>query len=115
MTKKAVLSILIAAGLVTMSEAKAQSAENSNNNTQKKEVKMIEKIKNGNKLIENGVVAGYKQIEKGVVSGYKSVEDGVVSGYQKVEDKCVETLFKKADETTEEAKIRLKKLSNEKQ
>ncbi|MDR0829621.1 MAG: hypothetical protein LBN95_05880, partial [Prevotellaceae bacterium] len=74
MTSKLVLSILIAAGLVTMSEAKAQSAENSNN-TQKKEVKMIEKIKNGNKLIENGVVAGYKLIEKSVVSGYQAIED----------------------------------------
>jgi uncharacterized protein YutE (UPF0331/DUF86 family) len=42
---------------------------------------------------------------------YKIIENGVVSGYTKVEDKCVETLFKKDDETVEEAKIRLKNLS----
>ncbi|MDR0811236.1 MAG: hypothetical protein LBN23_03025 [Paludibacter sp.] len=51
---------------------------------------MTNKIKKSNKIIENGVVAGFKLIENGVVSGYKAVED-----------KCVETLFQKDSETTE--------------
>lgn len=99
MTTKLVLALTIAAGLAVSNEIKAQSAENNNN--QKKEVKMIEKIKSGNKLIENGVVAGYKFIENGVVSGYKSIEDGFVDKF-----------FKKDGETTEEAKDRLKTLPN---
>ena len=70
---------------------------------------MIDKIKKGNKLIEKGVVAGYKQIEDGVVSGFKKIEEGAVSRYKKVEDKSVDVLFKNEGETTEEAKIRLKK------
>ena len=82
------------------------------NNNQKEEVKMTKKIIKTHKLIENGVVSGYKLIENGVVSGYKKIEDGVVSGYKKVEDKLVDNLFKKDDETTEEAKSRLKNLSN---
>jgi hypothetical protein len=95
MTTKLVLALTIAAGLAVSNEIKAQSVEKNNN--QKKEVKMVEKIKNGNKLIENGVVAGYKIIENGVMSGYKVIEDGFVNKF-----------FKKDGETTEEAKSRLK-------
>ena len=73
---------------------------------------MINKIKKCNKLIENGVVAGYKLIENGVVSSFKKMENSAVSGYKKVEDKCVDLFFGKDGETTEEAKSRLKNLSN---
>ena len=50
-----------------------------------------------------------KKIEEIVVNSYKKVEDTVVSGYKKVEDKFVDTLLKEDNETTEDAKKRLKK------
>jgi hypothetical protein len=65
-------------------------------------------MSNGNKLIENRVVAGFKLIENSVVTGYKKVEDCAVSGYKIVEDTFVDTLFKRDTETIEAAKSRLR-------
>ena len=71
----------------------------------------MSKFMETNKKIEETVVGGYKKIETAVVDGYKAIEDGVVSGYQKIEDRMVDTLFAKEGETTEEAKARLKNVS----
>lgn len=54
-----------------------------------------------------------KKIEKAVVGTYNKIENTVVGGYQKIEDKFVDTFLKKDDETTEEAKMRLKKEQEE--
>ena len=67
----------------------------------------MEKIKEGYKKIEDGVVSGYKKIENGVVEGYKKIETGAVEGFNKVSDKCVEVLFAKEGENVEDAKKRL--------
>ena len=99
MTKKGILFTAVALGFLATSELCAQNTFNNTN--QKKEVTMTRKVKNANKLIEDGVVAGYKLVEKGVVSGYKKIEEGVVSSYKKVEDKYVDTFLRKEDETIE--------------
>ena len=53
-----------------------------------------------------------KKIEETVVNGYKKIEDTVVGGYKKIEDRFVDTFLKKDNETTEEAKLRIKKEQN---
>lgn len=50
----------------------------------------------------------YKTIEENVVGTYKKIEDGAVSAYEKVEDFFVDKMFRKENETVEEAKDRLK-------
>lgn len=50
-----------------------------------------------------------KKIEKAVVGSYKAIEKGVVSGYKKIEDKFVDTFLKEDNETTQEAKERVKR------
>jgi len=71
----------------------------------------MSKFTEANKKIEEAVVGGYKKIENAVVDGYKAIEEGVVRGYEKIEDRMVDTLFAKEGETTEEAKARLKNVS----
>jgi hypothetical protein len=94
----------------SMAQSASVGAQTGSSSAPQTEVETAGKIKSGNKQIENGVVAGYKWIENGVVAGYKKVEAGVVAGYKKVEDKCVDVLFRKDDETTDEAKSRLNNL-----
>ena len=65
-------------------------------------------FKNVNKEIENAVVGGYKKIEDGVVSGYKKIEEGAVSGYKKIEDKFIAGFLANENETTDEARARIK-------
>lgn len=48
------------------------------------------------------------KVAKGVVKGYKKAEGAVVGGYKKIEDGFVNTFLAKGDETTEEAKERMK-------
>ena len=48
-----------------------------------------------------------EKIAEKVVDGYKSIEKGVVGTFNKVTDKCVDVLFTKEGETVEEAKERL--------
>ena len=48
-----------------------------------------------------------EKIAEKVTEGYKKIETGVVDGFGKVTDKCVKTLFAKEGETVEEAKKRL--------
>lgn len=55
------------------------------------------------------IVEVNKKIEKALVGGYKKIEDSVVGGYKKIEDKFVDTFLKQDGETTQEAKIRVKK------
>ena len=55
------------------------------------------------------LVDANKKIEKVVVGSYQKVEDAVVSRYKKIEDKFVDTFLKKDNETTGEAKERMKK------
>ena len=71
----------------------------------------MSKFTEANKKIEEAVVGGYKKMETAVVDGYKAIEEGVVGGYQKIENRMVETLFAKDGETVEEAKARLKNVS----
>lgn len=52
-------------------------------------------------------VEANEKIAEKVTEGYKKIETGVVAGFGKVTDKCVETLFAKDGETVEEAKKRL--------
>jgi len=59
------------------------------------------------------IVDANKKIEKAVVGGYKKIEDSVVGGYKKIEDKFVDTFLKQDGETTQEAKIRVKKEQEE--
>ena len=54
-------------------------------------------------------VSTYKAIEEGVVCAYKAIEKGAVDAYRKVEDAMVDKLFRRAGETVEEAKDRLRK------
>lgn len=61
-----------------------------------------------NKKIEETVVSGYTKIEDTVVGGYTKIQDTVVGGYEKMEDFFVEKLFQRGNETTEEAKERLR-------
>ena len=49
-----------------------------------------------------------QKISDGVVSAYKTVESGVVKTYTKIEDKFVDKYLSRDDESTEEAKERLK-------
>lgn len=55
------------------------------------------------------VTEGYKKIEDGVVGGFKKLEENVVGGFTRVSDKFIDVLFTKENETVEEAKVRLKK------
>lgn len=48
-----------------------------------------------------------EKIAEKVVEGYKKMETGIVGGFEKVTDKCVEVLFAKDGETAQEAKTRL--------
>lgn len=43
-----------------------------------------------------------------LVDSNKKIEETVVNGYKKIEDKFVDTFLKKDNETTEEAKSRIK-------
>jgi len=52
-------------------------------------------------------VEANEKIAEKVTEGYKKIETGVVTGFGKVTDKCVEILFAKDGETVEEAKKRL--------
>lgn len=61
--------------------------------------------------IEEGVVGTYKKIEESVVGTYKKIENAAVGAYQKIEDSFVEKVLAKPGETVEEAKARLKHLS----
>ncbi len=63
--------------------------------------------------IADGVTEGYKKIETGVIDGYKKIEKGVVDGYTKIEDKFIDQFLTREGETVEEAKIRLKKKTEE--
>lgn len=54
------------------------------------------------------IVDANKKIEEKVVGGYKKIEDTVVGSYKKIEDKFVDTFLKHDNETTKEAKERLK-------
>lgn len=51
----------------------------------------------------------YKAIEDGVVGTYKAIEKGAVDAYRKVEDTMVDKLFRRAGETVEQAKERLRR------
>lgn len=67
----------------------------------------MSKFADVNEKIVQKVVEAYKVIENGVVGAYKKIENGVVKCFGKVVDKCVEVLFAKEEETVEHARERL--------
>lgn len=56
---------------------------------------------------KNKLAQGMKKIEDGVVKGYKGIENGVVNGFAKITDKFVDTFLTQEGESVEEAKARL--------
>ena len=68
----------------------------------------MSKLVDANNKIEKTVVNGYKKIEDSVVGGYQKIENTFVDGYKKIEDKFVDTFLIKDNETTEEARSRIK-------
>ena len=68
----------------------------------------MSKFTDANKKIENAVVSKYKKIEDTVVNKYKKIEDSAVSKYQKIEDKFIDTFLAEDNETTAQAKDRIK-------
>ncbi len=53
------------------------------------------------------IVETNEKIAEKVTQGYKKIETGLVDGFNKVSDKCVEVLFAKEGESVEDAKKRL--------
>ena len=54
-----------------------------------------------------------QKFENCVVLGYQKIENAVTGTYQKIEDKFVDTFLAKEGESTEDAKIRIKKEQEE--
>ncbi len=54
------------------------------------------------------LIAINKKIENAVTGCYRKIENGAVSGYKRIEDKFVAGFLTRDNETTEEAKARLK-------
>lgn len=71
-------------------------------------------FKDVNNKIENSVMKAHKTIEKKVVQTYKDIESSTVNNYKNVEDKFIDSFFKKDNESTEEAKVRIKKATVDK-
>ena len=69
----------------------------------------MQKMQKINKKIEDSVVGGYKKIEGAVVGGYEKIENGVVAGYKKMEDKFIDLFLAAEGETTEQARERILK------
>lgn len=59
-------------------------------------------------MAKSKIVKANQKIADGVVSAYKTVESGVVKTYTKIEDKFIDKYLSRDNETTEEAKERLK-------
>ena len=67
----------------------------------------MEKFKEANEKIMDGITEGYDKIESGVVEGCKKVEDTVVGSFNKMADKFVGKFLTRDGETVEEAKARI--------
>ncbi|MGN0660167.1 MAG: hypothetical protein ACI4JX_00445 [Oscillospiraceae bacterium] len=60
-------------------------------------------------MAKSKIVKANDKIAEKVTGGFKKLSDTVVSGYTKIEDGFVDRYLTKDGETTEEAKVRLKR------